>query len=541
MADPKEPFDKDTLTHLDASVRDLSYTLDTIVFRALKNALPPIKGMGLASQQVAVAVRDSIRVQSKLAKVLASTGHNLATHAGALNQVGATFEQAGEAVSDAFLAGVRRSGKDTIKLLAQSKALDLDTKALAATMTFNRRTLGVSSDRSVQLAKTFVEVGAQFGITGDAIVRSMNALRPALESAAASFGTGTAVAIQEAATTMVGTFGLGAQKSLESVMGKLMGGTAESTKLAMRLGVPLELLASNLSGDIVKATEIALSRVTELTSGFKGTPGAGLIKGALSKSLGINDAFINLGMMLNDPLQKMNELQIQQLTAQRLQNDFSQAMEAIVTPMKVEVLKMLNSFTKFIDVFKGFMAAILAYTSKALLIWGSIKLIQIAIKAATNSSARFTKAAAMKPQSSILGPAGTPLTGPAVGRGGALMAMMGGPAGIGIAAASIFGPMLWSFFSGKSEEEKRRHQEAQEERKRTADALTKSSPHLMELKSLSADMRRVAITWELYQDSQSTIGNKSNEFLEKIHDASITPGKEDLLIPIRPSNQGVMK
>jgi hypothetical protein len=248
-------------------------------------------------------------------------------------------------------------------------------------------------------------------------------------------------------------------------------------------------------------------------------------------------------MMLNDPLQKMNELQIQQLNAQRLQNDFSQAMEAIVTPMKVEVLKMLNSFTKFIDVFKGPMAAILAFTSKALLIWGSMKLIQIAFKAASMRYQTFMTAAIGT--AAVTERVGSAFVGhPAkagLGRGGALMAAMGGPVGVGIAAASIFGPMLWSFFSGKSEEEKRRHQEAQEERKRTADALTKSSPHLMELKSLSADMRRVAITWELYQDSQSTIGNKSNEFLEKIHDASITPGKEDLLIPIRPSNQGVMK
>jgi len=532
MAAPDEQFDQRTFSHLDASVRDLSYSLDTTVFRLIKDALPPIRGMGLAAQQMAVAVRDSIKMQNKLAGLLSFTGRNLANNTHHLDQVGVTFEQAGDAIADTFLTGVRRNVKDTVRLLAQSKSLGLDTRALADNMTFNRRTLGISTDASIQLARSFVEVGSQFGITGDAIVKSMQALRPALESAAASFGPGTAAAIEEAAATMTGRFGLGAQKALESIMSKLVGGTAESTKLAMRLGVPLELLASDISGDIVEATKIALNRVTELTSGFKGTPGAGLIKGALSKSLGINDAFINLGIMLNDPLQQMNSLQIEQLQAQRLQNDLTQALSVIMTPMKVDVLKLLNIFVGWINFASGFIAGVIKFSSKFLITLFALKALQ-RIRAFKDDK----RDGLLTRMLFALRTGGRGKGWRVKGKGMQALGFLGGPVGIAALGVAMFGPMLFSAITGKSEEEKRRHREAQEERKRTADALTKSSPHLAELKSLGADMRRAAITWELFQESQSGIGTKTNEVLEKIHDASITPEIDNLTNQLRPAGQ----
>ena len=507
------------------------------MFRAIKNLAPKIAGFGLAAQQMSVAVRDSIKIQNKLSGILASTGREFAKNTNVLNQTGVTFEQSADAVADAYMAGTRQNIRSSIKLLAQSKALGLDTKALANSMTFNRRTLGISSDNSVKLAKSFVEVGAQFGIAGDVIVRAINALKPALESAAASFGPGTATAIQSAMTTMMGTFGQGAEGALKSVMIKLTAGNAESTKLAMRLGLPLELLASNLPGDIVKATTMALSRVTELTSGFKGTPGAGLLKESLSKSLGINDAFINLGMMLNDPLERLNDNAIEQLNNQRMLTDLTQQLSVIMTPLKVDALKLLNAFVGYVDMLRGPLVATISFMSKVLAIFTALKLSQMIFHGVSLKYDKLKLAAAGR-QAAGFGRTTLGRTG-GVGMGGALMGAMGGPVGLGILAVSIFGPMLYSAFTAKNEKEKQRHQEAQEERKRTADALTKSSPHLAELKSLSADMRRVAMTWELFQDSSNAIGTKTNETLERIHDVSITPGKENLLNPVRPSNQGI--
>jgi hypothetical protein len=98
------------------------------------------------------------------------------------------------------------------------------------------------------------------------------------------------------------------------------------------------------------------------------------------------------------------------------------------------------------------------------------------------------------------------------------MGALGGPIGIGISLALpvILGG-LTSLFGSKSERD-RKEDEAQEERKRTADALSNKSPQLIQLQSIAANMRQANAVWNEINNRSAEDNAKSHELLANLHD-----------------------
>jgi len=521
---------------LEAGMRDLRYSVDNLVFKAVKSALPEKLGaVAAVAHALEVSFRAGMQAQNKLASMMAATGRGLNQHTQALNIQGVTFEKAVAAAADTFTAGLRTNVKSSAVLIGQLKVLDLDTKAAAQFLAHNTQLLGVNARQSQATLKGAVETAAAYRISGDAMISAMRALRKTLESASAAYGPKVATAITQATTELQGRVGQGSQGALESVINQLAAGTEESNKLLLRLGVPLEMFASQDPKEITRGVEMAMQTVKSITGGVRGGAAAGIMKDAIAKGWGINDSFILLADKLADPLHKLDEKALEELNLLALQNDLSQNLSLIFTPVKESVLKTLNAVAKLTVEVVKYLGPIVKYLSQAILVLTAMKVLQTVMAQAMTSP--------------LLGLRGTiaekgfrgagkgfwekgkgfmKSLAPKVGQGkvawakalGGRFAMgaLGGPIGIGISLALpvILGG-LTSLFGSKSERD-RKEDEAQEERKRTADALSNKSPQLIQLQSIAANMRQANAVWNEINNRSAEDNAKSHELLANLHD-----------------------
>ena len=544
MAEGKE--DREYLG-LEAGMRDLRYSVDNLVFKAVKSALPEKLGaVAAVAHALEVSFRAGMQAQNKLASMMAATGRGLNQHTQALNIQGVTFEKAVAAAADTFTAGLRTNVKSSAVLIGQLKVLDLDTKAAAQFLAHNTQLLGVNARQSQATLKGAVETAAAYRISGDAMISAMRALRKTLESASAAYGPKVATAITQATTELQGRVGQGSQGALESVINQLAAGTEESNKLLLRLGVPLEMFASQDPKEITRGVEMAMQTVKSITGGVRGGAAAGIMKDAIAKGWGINDSFILLADKLADPLHKLDEKSLKELNMLALQNDLSQNLSLILTPLKESALKMLNVAAEFTAKVVGFLGPIVKYLGQAVLVLTAMKGLSVLTLAALTVDKFMQKFKG--PGKNFIGPVlplrhrikntGTNFIKSLAPEGGMAglrakgaksafarmlgqrfaFGALGGPIGIGISLAlpMILGG-LTSLFGSKSERD-RKEDEAQEERKRTADALSNKSPQLIQLQSIAANMRQANAVWNEINNRSAEDNAKSHELLANLHD-----------------------
>jgi len=405
----------------------------------IKKLTQKMDGVSIASFQLANILSRAVAQQGDLQRVLISTGNQSAQSIGNLNK---TFNNVGLSMSQSiqmFTAmsnnSLKLTDQATKNTLARQAILGKDLQAVASNVAFNTQVLGLSKDSSLQFADTLLEVGAAYGMNSDNLVKAMNSLAQTFIQNAAVYGKGTTEALRNATTELIGRYGAGNAELVKEMAQGLFGGTEKSTRMAAMLGLDISKLATTDSKQMITLFNEALQSLQGRVGGAAGTGMSGLIIPKLLAAFGATPGMLqlaNLGPMTEQQL----AMSAEELATQQLQADLFAQFNSIIKDLSVMLMPIVTGVahvTKFLaEAFTAF--------------GGLLKNILVGIlatKALAQTNILLNKIRNSKLMISMTTDYGM---GGGMGLMKSVISFLGGPIGIGIAAALTLLPMLFGLF-----------------------------------------------------------------------------------------------
>ena len=319
---------------------------------------PLMRNLGPLLIVLTQSLNDLISSQKELNAVLIRTGRSNMLGSkqliSVLDRKGLSFTESVEVLSNAIMVGLTRDFKSTGKLLGEFKLLGIDMKKMSTSIAFNRHVLGVNSRETNELAKGLEESSASYKISTNAVVDAVNSLRDTMKSAAVTYGTAVPKALQEAMPLLMGRFGTEAAGEINKVAAALFSGGPKSAELAMRLGIPLEMLSgANTKEKIVTLFEQAVARMESIVGPARGMAGSEFLIPALVKAFGDVPELALLGRRLGD-LREQGKITTHEALVANMNRDtfmvaFNDLKRSITVNLIPTATAMARSITTLVD------------------------------------------------------------------------------------------------------------------------------------------------------------------------------------------------
>ena len=317
---------------------------------------------------------------ANLTKTLISTGR---MQLGSLSQLHKTFDNRGLSLTDSIAlnssileSGLATYGKNTEalnksnsgfstqkKMLSEYANVGKSTKNLSSMMVMNQQALGMSNETTAKLVQHTIQLGATYGFNSDKIVEAVNKLSGTWTTSMGTFGPDVAAASQKAMATLMGEFGVGAEQNIQSLIKTLSSGTKESAITAQRLGIDMAKLTSTNSEDQVSALKQGLSELKKIIGTGTGADRALWVQPLLDK-LGGTPGMLALTRM--EPISKeLKDITLAEQAEQARRADVMASMNDAVknitlalAPAIEVVAGTLNVIAKVLNALKFQVAAI---------------------------------------------------------------------------------------------------------------------------------------------------------------------------------------
>ena len=350
-----------------------------------------------------------------------------------------------EVLSNAMTLGITGFTKESFNLAANLKQLGVDFKKAQRLQRFNVQVLGQSEVATNSLIDTLVSTAAVNGDSIDGLISALQKVEAKFVDISAQIGPQFAAKIQQA----VGALAPG-QTALQDSLAQFATSLFANEEGFMKL---LKLTGETVTGQ-ESAAEIqsiivrALERVAEF-----GQRGA-IETSKLSEAFGTSPADIVLAQQLptmRDAITQSAQLNTEQLANETTRLSLDKAFQALTVGLQEKMLYFLQKIAEFTAKLAKVEFSVLGGAAGG----AAGKAAQMAMtkKAAENAAAAEAAKAAEKQAAKAAAArvTVTPVAGQvakagaarvALGVGGRLAALAGGPIGIGIAVGSILLPML---------------------------------------------------------------------------------------------------
>ena len=377
----------------------------------------------MATVNLTTIIVTAFKAQKEIAQTFISAGHkNLIAHGNIAN----TFSEGGISLSESIKNfstmqefGLDMTSKSNKAIFTKFTILGKDTKALGQFLSFNTQTLGISADRSIDLAESLVETAAAYHINSDSLLTAMNSLSKTFLQVAATYGSGTSEAVIQASTKLVAKYGIANKGLVEEMTSALFAGNAKSTKMAAMLGLDISKLATKNAGEAESLIEQAITAIGQRVGGAAGEGSSGFTVEALLSAFGATPgmlALANLGPMTEQQIEESAKSLAEQAKA----NALATTIETLIKDLTILIMPVLNivawlakflsqAFTVMNGFFGKFLTIIAASFAFMKIKWAFQKanvIAQLVMNTITATTSGFGVGAAMVATAAIAGAAG---------------------------------------------------------------------------------------------------------------------------------------
>lgn len=291
------------------------------------------------------ALNSTLAAQKTLAQSFVSTGREVNFFAGNVALVGMNLAQSAKEFADMNSAGIREGRQQMAAMAGLSTLLGKNTKAMFQVAAFNEHALGITGSQNATLMATSVQLGEGFNVDSDKLVNAMAKLGQTLISAAATYGSESSVAIQQATMQLTAEIGTGASELITKVMAKIAAGTAESGKLAAVMGVNTAALRGSDPAAIVNLVKDILARGETMVGGARGANQSEFIVPALMKSIGIDANFLLLADSIENGFKEATLSTPEEIRAEILQEDINTSIAEMQKGFMIVLLPVVKAIS----------------------------------------------------------------------------------------------------------------------------------------------------------------------------------------------------
>jgi len=329
----------------------------------------------------------------------------------ALDQNGLSFAQAADVMRTTMAVGLRDNVVAQNKFIGQARMLGVNIQEMSRLLVSTNDILGFTASESIELGRHLVETGAKYGIHTDILVGAIHQWITQMKQAQASLGPTLQRNVAGAVAEMVGKFGVGAREQIQAAAASIFGGTPEAFMTARRLGVSNLTPAS--SAEAVESIMNLLQSAQSKVAGMRGSEMAQMVVPRIQAAYGFPPEVLQLADNLSQMTQAQKEIAMEEMLAIQMQNSFSQNLNNIMRPFKIQALKILNAIAKTVEFMSPLLKVLVYVLIPTIITW----LTFIAAKQLIDMASR------------------------GAGRLGAASQLLGGRSRLG-AASGLFGPVL---------------------------------------------------------------------------------------------------
>lgn len=296
------------------------------------------------------ALNATLTAQKTLAQSFVSTGREVSFFAGNVHLVGMNLAQSAKVFADVNSAGIREGRAQMASVAGLSTLLGKNTKSMLQVAAFNEHALGITGSQNAMLMATSVQLGESFNVDSDKLVSAMAKLGQTLISAAATYGSQSSVAIQQATMQLTAEIGTGASELINKVMTKIAAGTAESGKLAAVMGLNTAALRGSDPAAIVNLVKDILARGETMVGDARGADQSEFIVPALMKSIGIDANFLLLADSIENGFKTVDLRSPEEIRADILQQDINTSISEMQDGFMIVLLPIVKAIAKVLNV-----------------------------------------------------------------------------------------------------------------------------------------------------------------------------------------------